>query len=567
MNYKKTKIEGEKMIIDIEKILTQEKEKSSIFRLRQNIKVLSKYAKSIQKYFNGDISQIRQYILDELDEELKEYLIIASTRLIQREANALDTLNNNPHLLKKYYEKTKDMDLESFDINIAKEELNGNEEDSQIFEVKVLLYFIRKEKNDIDPDIMKFENDLQETEEETLKECVEYRLKEAIEMLKDNEKRRLKTAGQFFKKYDLLEKMRNKINADYEEIGLKEMCYPKRTENLQEDIGIENIFEDEYIDKLDEEQLEVLNAYWQNRYTKEVENIKKALFSMETLQLWEYILDDNILDNVTDEELWNTLQKIKICNKVFDSIKDKAIEKKEIAHNIIYNIIDLNQIIDEEFNKQYKNYFDKAFPKNENDFYQDFYIGQSTRNIINEIYIAKSTNIKQLLLNIERNSKITNWGYIEEKKQGVNSIKRENENILIGIDYPGFNIPILLHTNKEELKEYMQQTKKSTIIPIYEGERDSEYKGKLKTRALLMPLTEKRESYIIKMNKQAKSIDKNYIMVRHLGNLVTKKAKGIEKIYPRKYVNLETGDIGYKIKGEFVVENADIRKENQKKIR
>ena len=499
-------------------------------------------------------------------------------------------------MLKKYYEKLKDIDLEDFDLNKDKDELRGNEKDCQIFEVKVLLQSIRREKYTIDPIMMKFakniyeckdpkekenykkelEKDLelkqiyeyveiflQESEEEMLKKYNGYRLKNAKTMLKDNEKRRLKTAGEFFKKYDLLEKMRNRINADYEEIGLGEMCYPERTENLQEDIGVENIFEDEYIDKLDDEQLAVLNAYWQNRYTKEAENIKNALFSIENLQLWEHILDDNILDNVTDDELWNSLQKIRICNNVFKKIKDKAVITEEVAPNITCNLLDLDQI-DKKFKTQYKNYFDKAFPQNQNDFNQDFCIGQSTRNIIDAIYNIKSINIKQLLLNIERSSKITNWGYIEEKKQGVNSIKREMDNILIGIDYPGFNIPIGLHTNREQLLEYFRQTKENTIIPIYEGEKDGEYRGKLRARSLLMPLTEKRESFIIKMNKQAKTIDKNYIRIRHLGNLVTKKAKGIEKIYPRKYVNLENGDIGYKVKGEFVVENTDIGKENEK---
>lgn len=257
------------------------------------------------------------------------------------------------------------------------------------------------------------------------------------------------------------------------------------------------------------------------------------------------------------------MQKIRICNNVFKKIKDKAVITEEVAPNITCNLLDLDQI-DKKFKTQYKNYFDKAFPQNQNDFNQDFCIGQSTRNIIDAIYNIKSINIKQLLLNIERSSKITNWGYIEEKKQGVNSIKREMDNILIGIDYPGFNIPIGLHTNREQLLEYFRQTKENTIIPIYEGEKDGEYRGKLRARSLLMPLTEKRESFIIKMNKQAKTIDKNYILIRHLGNLVTKKAKGIEKIYPRKYVNLENGDIGYKVKGEFVAENTDIGKENEK---
>lgn len=586
------------MIIDFEKLLKKEKENVSILKLRSDITNLITYLKSIQKYFDGNTLQMRKYVFNELDEQLEEYLKILSTDLIQREVNALDTLNNNPHLLKKYYEELKSTDLEDFDLNRDKDELYGNEIDCQIFEVKVLLQSIRREKDTIDPVMMKFaknideckdpkekesykkelENDLelkqmyeyaeiflQESEEEMLKKYTEYRLKNAETMLRDNEKRRLKTAGQFFKKYDLLEKMRNKINNDYEEMGLGEMSYPERTEDLQEDIGVENIFEDEYIDKLDDEQLAVLNAYWQNRYTKEAENIKNALFSIENLQLWEKILDDNILDNVSDDELWNLLQKIRICNKVFKEIKDKATIKEEIAPNITCNLLDLNQI-DENFKVQYKNYFDKAFSQNQNDFNQDFCIGQSTRNIIDTIYNIKSINIKQLLLNIERSSKITNWGYIEEKRKGVNSIKRGKENILIGIDYPGFNIPIMLHTNRKQLLKYFSQTKENTIIPLYEGEKDCEYMGKLKARSILMPLTEKRESFIIRMNKQAKAIDKNYIFVRHLGNLVTKKVKSIQKIYPTKYVDLENGNIGHKVNGEFIVENTDIREENEKNI-
>lgn len=581
------------MRLDFENLLKKEKNSMEILNLRNYIAYIVKYLKTIQKDFNGNTLQMREFVFKELDNQLGEYLKILSTDLIQREANALDTLNNNPHLLKDYYEKLKDVDLDDFDLNRDKNELYGNETDCQIFEVKVLLQSIRKEIGTIDPVIMKFgkeiyecknpkekekyrkelEKDpqlkqmyeyieifLQDSEEKMLKKYTAYRLKNAETMLKDNEKRRLKIAGEFFKKYGLLEKMRNKINSDYKEMDLEELCYPERSEDLTQDIGIENIFEDEYIDKLNDEQLVVLNAYWQNRYTKEAENIKNALFSIETLQLWENILDDNVLDNITDDDLWSILKKIQICNKVFIEIKDKSTTQEKVAPNITCSTLDLNQI-NEDFKQEYKDYFDNIFPQNKNDFNQDFCVGHSSRNIINEIYHIKDMNIKQLLLNIERNSKITNWGYIEEKDKGVNSIKREKENILIGIDYPGFNIPIMLHTNREKLLEYFKQTKGNTIIPIYEGDNYSKYKGKSKARSMLMPLTEKRESFIIKMNKQITPVDKRYTVIKHFGNLVTKKAKGIQKIYPTKYVDLENGNVGYKVNGKFIVSENNINHE------
>lgn len=577
------------MILNFENLLIKEVNNSEVIKLKKDVFDMIKYLQSIQKYFNGNLMQMREFVFEELDKQLKEYLKILSTDLIQKEVSALDTLNNNQHLLKSYYEKLKDVDLEGFDLNRDKNELNGNEVDCQSFEVKVLIQSIRREKDEINPMIMnsvrkiyeckdskekekykeEFEKDpelkqiyeyveifLPDSEEESLKMYTKYRLEKAKTMLKDNEKRRLKIAGKFFKRYNLLEKMRNKVNNDYQKIGLEEMQYSLRTDGIQEDVGVENIFEDEYIDTLTEEQLSVLNAYWQNRYTKEAEDIKNSLFVIESLQLWEHILDDNVLESITSDDLENSWRKIQICNKVFKKIKDTSTIQEKIAPNIMYNILDLNQINDE-FKQEYKKYFNKAFAQNENNFNQDFCVGQSTRNMIDTIYQMKRTNIKQLLLNIERNGKITNWGYIQEKKQGNNSIKREKDNILIGIDYPGFNRPIMLHTDRKLLLEYFDKTKEHTIIPIYEGEKDGEYEGKLRARAILMPLTEKRESYIIKMNKQAKTVDKNYIFIRHLGNLVTKKVKSISKIYPTEYVDLKTGNTGHKVNGEFIVENIE----------
>ena len=586
------------MIFNFEDLLIKEVKNSEVIKLKKDVFGMIKYLQSIQKYFNGNTMQMREFVFEELDKQLKEYLKILSTDLIQKEVSALDTLNNNQHLLKSYYEKIKDVNLEEFDLNRDKNELNGNEVECQSFEVKVLIQSIRKEKDEINPVLMnsvrkiyeckdpkekekykeEFEKDpelkqiyeyveifLPDSEEESLKMYTKYRLEKAKTMLKDNEKRRLKIAGKFFKRYNLLEKMRNKVNNDYQKVGLEEMQYSLRTDGIQEDVGVENIFEDEYIDTLTEEQLSVLNAYWQNRYTKEAEDIKNSLFVIESLQLWEHILDDNVLESITSDDLENSWRKIQICNKVFKKIKDTSTIQEKIAPNIMYNILDLNQINDE-FKQEYKKYFNKAFSQNENNFNQDFCVGQSTRNMIDTIYQMKRTNIKQLLLNIERNGKITNWGYIQEKKQGNNSIKRKKDNILIGIDYPGFNSPIMLHTDRKLLLEYFDRTKEHTIIPIYEGEKDGEYEGKLRARAILMPLTEKRESYIIKMNKQAKTVDKNYIFIRHLGNLVTKKVKSISKIYPTEYVDLKTGNTGHKVNGEFIVENIE-KIEDEKNIK
>ena len=133
----------------------------------------------------------------------------------------------------------------------------------------------------------------------------------------------------------------------------------------------------------------------------------------------------------------------------------------------------------------------------------------------------------------------------------MNSICSGKSKILIGIDYPGFNIPVLLHTEKQQLCEIFAKTKNSTIIPIYEDMNSYKIGGKSRARSLLMPLTEKREEYLIKTSKQISTIDKKYNFVRHLSTLVTKKVNSIKKIYPSRYVDLQNGDEGHLVNREF----------------
>ena len=142
------------MILNFENLLIKEVNNSEVIKLKKDVFDMIKYLQSIQKYFNGNLMQMREFVFEELDKQLKEYLKILSTDLIQKEVSALDTLNNNQHLLKSYYEKLKDVDLEGFDLNRDKNELNGNEVDCQSFEVKVLIQSIRREKDEINPMIM-----------------------------------------------------------------------------------------------------------------------------------------------------------------------------------------------------------------------------------------------------------------------------------------------------------------------------------------------------------------------------------------------------------------------------
>ena len=83
-----------------------------------------------------------------------------------------------------------------------------------------------------------------------IKDIVLYGHKEIEKQLIDREKNGLKIAGKFLEKYGFLEEEIQQQNEDYKRLDFKNMCYKYETEGITEDIGLKNIFTDEYIDTL-----------------------------------------------------------------------------------------------------------------------------------------------------------------------------------------------------------------------------------------------------------------------------------------------------------------------------
>ena len=561
-----------------------------IIYAKKNLEILHKYIIKLKKYFCDDEIEIRDVIYDEFDEEIEEYTKVSGTGSLQRQENILQILSANPSLVDKIYNKIKDNDLENIDLADEEYKIKGNEEQCAEFEILLMVKKIRSEK--IDDNIKEFigklinpkdENEkrklkkqlsqdselkeavqytsiyIADTERERLERYIEFRKKELEKTLLKLEKQCLKLSGKFLKKYDLLEEPLEQQNKDYKELSMPKMQYKLRTEKEEKDIGLENIFTDEYMDTLDIEKLSVLNAFWQNRFTKRVENVKEALFIADTLNLWNDLEKEDYEENLTEEQILKALLKMKLCDIISNKMREQATEFYE-AENYRYSILNMKDI-NPKLKEEYTNYFNIILPESENNFDKDLLSGQSSRNNMDIIYMAKSNMLKELLLQIDYNQKITNWGYMPENSQETQVDKKK---ILLGIDYPGFNMPLRLHADKQDIIEYFKTLKNSAVIPIYEGYNDMSYKGRKLTTKIFMPLTEIRESEIICKNKTINSVDLKYNYIKHLGNLVTKKSKKISQIHPHRYIDLESGKTGVKIKGEFIPDKQ--QKNDEEKI-
>ena len=501
---------------------------------RKSLNTLRKYVMHLKKYFNED-ENIRNIIYQEFIADTYDYLKVAGTEKIQLQENALKILSSNPVLLEQVYNDVKDIDLEEIDFDKESAKLEQGVRKCAEFQMELMLSELREKvkmsraiKNTLAKDDFEFEKKLMnkksinaenkldikedkkidiENELDLIKDIVPYGHNEIEKKLIKCEKNSLKIAGKFLEKYGFLEEEIQQQNEDYKRLDLKNMCYKYETEKIDEDIGLKNIFTDEYTDTLSLEQLTVLNAFWQNRVTKCASEIKKGIFIMDSLNLWDNIEDKNNIDQISDEVLFGIVLKVKLLDNIAEKARKNITEYDE-SENYRYARYDYKKNITSDFKGNYKFEFDNILPDIENDFLKDIDCCQSIRNNIKLIYETKETMIRELLLQINHNSKITNWGYIPEDK--IN----DDNFILIGIDYPGFNLPLKLHMRKKNIIQFFDETKSDAIIPIYEGEKDMMYKGRRLTTKIYMPLTEQRESEIIAKNKTINTVDLKYNYIR-----------------------------------------------------
>ncbi len=546
---------------------------------RRGLEKLQQYIKNLKEQGIKD-EKIRQKINDEFSQEIHEYFKTTGTEYIILEEQCLEVLETNPQLVENIYNKVKD---EAYKFSPIKEEATRGENIKKLmeFEIKLILKRIQQEtiskelKKKIEelsnsndkkikeylakrPEIQKnMEYYLKDTELEKTEKNIKIRRRQLEEYIATSEKQSMKLAGHFFRKYGFLQEFLEGQNEDYHKLGMSQMEYKMKTDQDEKDIGLENIFTDEYIDTLTSGQLSALNAFWQNRYTKAIERIKKAIFIADSLNLWEELKQDDYNPEITDEQISNCIVKMKVLDRIYvmlkENLKDQYIEADN--HKVLQ--FKIEEEIDIKSQLEFKKYFDEILPTSDNDITHNLEGRQSIRDSIKTIYDTKFNMIMRLIHQIEYNSKITNWGYIPENE-------KDKGKVLLGIDYPGFNMPLRLHINKRELVSFLKNFKNSSVIPIYEGNADMIYKGKMLKSRAFMPLTEERESFIIQKNKNLNVVDLKYNYIRHIGNLLTKKNKKIPKIYIREYIDLETGEKGNKIKGEFVPYKKENEEERKK---
>lgn len=145
--------------MDFEYELKKAKEKfgenSNVIRLKKiNIEEFKEYINKVSQEENIYGEDLKEKISKEYNDMLYDYLKISGTGIVQKQVQAIKTVNNNKYILDKIYEKVKNLDLNKIDFEKNVRSLKGKEEEFEKNEICVELNWIREQKTFIDQSLI-----------------------------------------------------------------------------------------------------------------------------------------------------------------------------------------------------------------------------------------------------------------------------------------------------------------------------------------------------------------------------------------------------------------------------
>lgn len=564
-----------------------------IYRRRDYINIAIEYIKKVS-IENPKLSfeEIKYKVLSDINAENEKYCSTANVRGRFLELEALWSIEKDPNILSKYYSIIKDEEKYNKEQNFKIENIVYNFSFSKSCKtvVKTAYQSVKDIKENISEDWRKiakkyYDSDEKEkekikkllnkeqlkdleiitaalyiSEERAIYEILKRSIKTAEEELKEKLIEGMEFVGEKFKKHNLLEKYKKSNDKNMSKYGLEEYTYPISGNDKEQ--GIEDIFSSKFLQTLELEDIIMLNTFWQNRYSKECQQIGEAIFAIDTLNLWDKILQGKDI-NINDKEIKGVSNKIKCVSQIAASIikyvlgKNKEVSEEEIelGYKTVFSEGEIEKIVQQE-QENYRKIFKKQIPSSKNNLGDDILTYKVVLNLVENIYIIRNSIFICRIRGLLNSKKCKNWGIIlDEFDKNI-----ENEYVLIGIDQEGLNMPIRLHIKKEQLSEALRLYNKETKVPIYEGDKDFVIGNELIPTNILMPVQKKQRKALLERCKNIEDDEEEVVSLlehlrflrdqskypEHLKEKVNTRKGIIRKRPERKYYDLETGKIYYR---------------------
>ena len=158
--------------------------------------------------------------------------------------------------------------------------------------------------------------------------------KDGIEkFIKEQHISSLLTLYDFFSVFGYLSANLDEYNVTSRRFGFSDLKYELSTNSYTADtIGLNELFSEQFLQTQSIEELSFLTAFWNNRFSKKMSAFQSAITTIDSLNLWQDILDGKEMLNIDNNELISSIQKSRYLHTLitdcFSISQDKRIKKE-----------------------------------------------------------------------------------------------------------------------------------------------------------------------------------------------------------------------------------------------
>ena len=383
--------------------------------------------------------------------------------------------------------------------------------------------------------------------------------------LKEHYIKNLEYLGKFFNKFGLLERYNKRHSQKMFEMGCKDLNFEDSTGKYDIDnIGVQELFKRETLEKIDVDSLMILNLFYQNRFAKEISTLGEAFFTIDTMNLWDKVKSGERIE--LNQKNLNSMKNKANCIdtillEIFEMLEGRIKEFSDEEMQEGYKQIDIQDDVAKVSKQEKENYykiFEPRLEESDNDLEYDLNLYKTIINVRENIYTLREMSFSSLIYFLSQEKTSKNFGIIKEEYiDGKYKDTTKDFYVLVSIDYEGLNMPLRLHINRNNLIDALKLHQKNSLIQVYEGAEDFVKNRDMITTNILMPIPKRHKKTINELYQKTEGKDKFISHLRFLKDkgtdkfpkhLMKKVKKGKEEKYirkPKHYLNLETGEEFY----------------------
>lgn len=363
--------------------------------------------------------------------------------------------------------------------------------------------------------------------------------------------------------------------------GFQDLDYEFTTNSSNKDsLGLLESFSKEYLQNLSLDDLCYLNTFWCNRFAKECNSFQFAFSAIDSIGLWQDIIDNNTNFTLPDNVLCAALQKNMFISKLLGksfTIHQKSISSQEVKGEDTSDLLTKDYYgyytqLDNYIGKDYTAFFADNLD-GENNLLANLSFASYFSNLKMFAYQKKETTVFPMIKGLLNKPSLKNWGIIRNEilaGETFDSFAINKNNVLVAFDVPGFNMPFRFHISKDTLKDLAIQSPTNGLLPEYQGSEDFIVNNEVIPANIIMPIPKRHKKIIAEETSKDNS---NPHLWAHFSSLINgklpehfvqitknKKKQFLSSRVPIYYTNIQTGKRYQKVGSKFTeLEEENVR--------